>query len=161
NRWETFAGDVDFGPAAAFDGNVAPSFLELRARWFDHWLKGADNGADREPRVLMFVMGGGTGRKNADGRLDHGGRWRAETEWPVPGTRITPFYFGANGALSATKPVARSQFRDYVFDPSHPVPTLGGTVISRPPAILAGAYDQTESAQFFGCSAPYGPLSER
>lgn len=161
NRWETFAGDVDFGASAAFDGNVAPTFLALREQWFERWVKRVDNGADREPRVLIFVMGGGSGRKNVEGRLDHGGRWRAEADWPIPGTRTTPFYLDGLGALSTAKPSARSQFRDYSFDPAHPVPTLGGTVISRPPAIFAGAYDQIESAEFFGCSAPYRPLSER
>jgi len=161
NRWETFSGDADFGPAASFAGNVAPTFLDLRLRWFDRWLKDADNGADAEPRVLLFVMGGGSGRKNAQGRIDHGGSWRAETGWPVPGTQVTPFFFDGNGTLSTQKPASPTQYRDYVFDPRDPVPTLGGTVISRPPAILAGAYDQTESPQFFGCKPPYRPLSQR
>ena len=36
-----------------------------------------------EPPVQIFVMGGGTGRKTALGKLDHGGRWRDEQEWPL------------------------------------------------------------------------------
>ena len=30
---------------------------ELTFRWFDHWLKGVDNGVEREPAVQYFVMG--------------------------------------------------------------------------------------------------------
>ncbi|MBI3918771.1 MAG: hypothetical protein HY322_17405 [Betaproteobacteria bacterium] len=42
----------------------------LRQRWFDHWMKGIANGVDREPAVRLFLMGGGSERRNADGRLD-------------------------------------------------------------------------------------------
>ena len=67
DRCLSFAGDVDFGPSATLEGNLAPSFLELRLRWFDRWLKGKTNGADSDPRVRYFRMGGGTGRKNTGG----------------------------------------------------------------------------------------------
>ena len=30
-------------------------------------------------------MGGGSGRRTAEGRLDHGGAWRSQAEWPAPG----------------------------------------------------------------------------
>ena len=58
----SYSGDVEFGPDAALD-----RFDELHQHWFDRWLKGNDNGVDREPPVRIFVMGGGDGRKNADG----------------------------------------------------------------------------------------------
>src|SRR5437762_316842 len=44
-----YAGDVDFGPAAAVDGNLAEDFFALRRRRFARWVKGLDNGVDREP----------------------------------------------------------------------------------------------------------------
>ena len=62
-----FAGDVDFGPHAPIGGNVAASWLEFRRRWFDRWLKGAADNATGEPRVRLFLMGGGSGNKNARG----------------------------------------------------------------------------------------------
>ncbi|MEA2868832.1 MAG: uncharacterized protein QOE39_3547, partial [Bradyrhizobium sp.] len=68
NREQTFAGDADFGAAAAFEGHVAPSYLEMRLRWFNRFLKGERNGVDAEPIVRLFVMGGGSGRRNAQGR---------------------------------------------------------------------------------------------
>src|SRR5262249_43768128 len=62
-----FAGEVEFPPEAALN------FNEWRLRWFDRWLKGAENGVEREGPVRLFVMGGGDGRKSKDGRLRHGG----------------------------------------------------------------------------------------
>src|SRR5207302_2368876 len=74
DRSLSYAGDVDFGPTAPVDGNLAGDFFELRRRWFDRWVKGAANGVEAEPTVRVFVMGGGSGQRNAAGRLDHGGR---------------------------------------------------------------------------------------
>ncbi|MEP6939020.1 MAG: CocE/NonD family hydrolase [Rudaea sp.] len=161
DRQLTYAGDVDFGPAATIDGNVATDFLSLRLRWFDRWLKNKGNGVDAEPAVRLFVMGGGSGRKNALGRLEHGGRWRAEKDWPIPDARATPYYFHRDATLSTRKPAEASAYREYDYDPRHPVPTIGGTVTSGKPVMVGGAFDQREAAQFFGSRAPYRELSER
>ena len=89
------AGDVDFGrEAAIYDMN------ELRLHWYDYWLKGEETGAGHTKPVQIFVMGGGSGTRNSDGRLDHGGQWRAEDEWPLARTQFTPFYLHADGGLS-------------------------------------------------------------
>ena len=71
-------------------------------------------------------MGGGTGRKTADGKLDHGGRWRVEPEWPL--TRAIPatYYFHSDGSLRSDVPVVSDAARQFTYDPSHPVPTIGG-----------------------------------
>src|SRR5882757_1173238 len=99
-----YAGDVDFGPAAAADGNLAEDFFDLRRRWFDRWVKDLDNGIDREPAVRVFVMGGGSGRKTSAGRLDHGGAWRDGADWPFPGTQWTRFYLQPDRSLGTTVP---------------------------------------------------------
>lgn len=161
DRQLTYVGDVDFGPNATIDGNVAPDFLTLRARWFDRYLKGERNGVDDEPKVRLFIMGGGTGRKNAAGRLDHGGKWRSERDWPIPDTQWTPYYGTRDGFLTTTKPNATDSWREYRFDPAHPVPTIGGTVTSGAPVMVGGAFDQREEERFFGSTAPYRPLAER
>lgn len=44
HRCETYAGDVGFGPRATLDGNLAPSYLEFRRRWFDRALGREDEG---------------------------------------------------------------------------------------------------------------------
>jgi hypothetical protein len=46
----TTAGAIDFGPNNAYDAT------ELTIRFYDRWLKGIDNGIDREPAVRLFVM---------------------------------------------------------------------------------------------------------
>jgi putative CocE/NonD family hydrolase len=161
NNHETFAGDVDFGPAALLSGNVAADLLTLRMRWFDRWLKGEKNAIDSEPAVRIFVMGGGTGRKNAAGRMDHGGQWRSEKQWPLPGTVPASFHLHGDGTLSTTAPSAGSPPRVYDYDPRHPVPTIGGTVTSGQPVMIGGAFDQRENPAFFGSRAPYGPLASR
>ena len=161
DRQLTYAGSVDFGPAATLDGNLAGDFLTLRLRWFDRWLKGADNGVGGEPAVRLFVMGGGSGRKNSAGRLDHGGRWRAEKDWPLPDTRWTAYYLGADRALSPSGPPRRAAVLSYQYDPHNPVPTIGGCITSGRPLMVGGAFDQREAPEFFGCKAPYRALAER
>ncbi len=161
DRQLTYAGDVDFGPAATIDGNVAPDFLTLRARWFDRFVKGERNGVDGEPRVRLFVMGGGSGRKNSAGRMDHGGRWRSERDWPLPDTKWTPYYLQSDGGLTTATPTAESAERGYRFDPKRPVPSIGGTITSGRPVMEGGAYDQREGPRFFGSVEPYRALAER
>jgi len=161
DRQLTYAGDVDFGPEATLDGHLAPDFLTLRLRWFDRWLRGIDNGVAAEPTVRIFVMGGGSGRRNAEGRLEHGGRWRAERDWPLPGTQARPYYLQRGGQLSVEPPPAAAAFREYRYDPHDPVPTIGGSVTSGRPVMVGGAFDQRESAAVFGARAPYRALAQR
>ncbi len=161
DRTLTYAGDVDFGPAATLDGNLAPDFLALRLRWFDCWLKGIDNGVAAEPAVRIFIMGGGSGRRNAAGRMDHGGRWRAEKDWPLPDLRPTEYYLHADGRLAPQMPAAIDSHVSYDFDPERPVPSVGGTITSGEPVMRGGAYDQREGPRFFGSREPYLPLAAR
>ena len=161
DRSLTYAGDVDFGPNATLDGQLATDYWELRVRWFDHWLRGVDNGVDREPTVHYFVMGGGTGRRNEAGRMDHGGRWKTADDWPVPGTVDTPYYLGADGSLGTAAPVTDDASLVYRYDPRDPVPSIGGTITSGAPIMEGGAYDQREREDFFGSTEPYRPLAER
>jgi putative CocE/NonD family hydrolase len=161
DRSLTYAGDVDFGPAATVDGNLAPDYLALRLRWFDRWLKGIDNGVGSEPAVRIFVMGGGSGRRNAAGRMQHGGRWRSEADWPPPRLEQTPYYLHAGGLLSRQPPSVEDERISYDFDPSRPVPSIGGTITSGEPVMRGGAYDQREGPRFFGSREPYLPLAAR
>jgi len=156
-----YAGEVDFGPAAAVDGNLAEDFFALRRRWFDRWVKGLDNGVDREPAVRVFVMGGGAGRKTAAGRLDHGGFWREATDWPLPGTQSTRFHLQADRSLSEALPEESAAPLALTADPHDPVPTIGGAISSGEPVMRAGAYDQRTGPNVFGARPSYGPLAER
>jgi hypothetical protein len=161
DRNSTFAGDVSFGSGAPLGGNVAPSWLEFRRRWFDRWLKGIDNGVDKDPEVRIFLMGGGSGRKTAEGRLDHGGRWISASKWPLPDARPIRLHLHGNGRLSADRPAAGAAPLVYDFDPSNPVPTIGGALTSGQPIFEGGGFDQREAERFFGCKRPGLPLSAR
>jgi putative CocE/NonD family hydrolase len=111
--------------------------------------------------VRIFVMGGGSGRRNAAGRIEHGGRWRSETDWPPPGVEQTPYYLHSGGLLSPQPPTVEDEQIAYDFDPSRPVPSIGGTITSGEPVMRGGAYDQREGPRFFGSREPYLPLAAR
>ena len=131
-----YAGEVEFPPEAALD------FSEWRLAWFDRWVKGIDNGAERTPSARVFVMGGGDGRKSKDGRLRHGGRWRDEQTFPPARTLFTPYYLHTDGRLSPRAPASGTPPTTFRFDPSDPVPTLGGNLSSTGGLLEAGGWDQ-------------------
>jgi putative CocE/NonD family hydrolase len=140
---------------------LAPDYLSLRLRWFDAWLKGEPNGVAADAPVRLFVMGGGSGRRNAEGRLDHGGRWRAERDWPPPYTRSIAYHLHGDGTLSPGPQAPGAAPLTWRFDPDHPVPSIGGTITSGKPVMVGGAFDQVEGPRFFGSREPYRPLAAR
>ena len=124
------AGELNFGPSAKGDTD------DDELRWYDHVLRGADNGAEREKPVKIFVMG-----KNA---------WREEDDWPLARARSTRYYLhsagGANtrtgdGTLS-TKPPASERADQYTYDPANPTPTRGGGLCCDNDHLPSGAFDQ-------------------
>ncbi len=148
------AGEVEFSKEAALN------FNEWRLAWFDHWLKGLDNKAEKSTPVRLYIMGGGDGRKSAQGRMQHGGAWRDEQEFPLARTKYTPYYLHKSGKLSAEKPVETSASTTYRFEPTNPVPTLGGNISSNAGLMDNGAYDQRCRDGVLGCSDNL-PLSVR
>lgn len=157
-RSVSHAGDVDFGPHAPLDGNLAENFVALRRDWFDRCLKGEGSDPLVAP-VHLFVMGGGSGRRTAAGRLDHGGRWRVERDWPLPATQSVTCYLHADGRMSETP--ADTGLWSFAADPDDPVPTIGGAVTSGAPVMTAGGYDQRETADLFGARCSGRALSDR
>jgi len=101
------------------------------SRWFDHYLRGKDNGVEKEPAVAYYVMGD-TSTTGAPGN-----EWRFANDWPVPATD-TSFYFQRDGKLSTAKPTTESTSVTYTFDPADPCPTLGGGNLTIP----RGAFNQ-------------------
>jgi len=175
----TFTLDVDFGESSRW--GVA-HYFERQLAFFDRWLKEADADPADEPPVRIFVMGGGSGRKTAEGKLDHGGRWRGEEEWPL--ARAVPTtYWLAGDRLSATE--AAGPARSFVYDPEEPVPTIGGLYCAvgefpregegmepmwmrllNPALILRnimtpGPADQKEGEEFFTSRVPGRRLRDR
>jgi putative CocE/NonD family hydrolase len=151
----TYAGDVDFGRDAAisdFDTN-------FHLQWFDYRLKGLHTAMSEQAPVKYFLMGTGDGHKDSAGRLYHGGEWRESKEWPPTDARAAIFYLHADGSLRAQAPASLEQSSTALqFDPTHPVPTIGGGVSRR---LKDGAYDQRERPDMPGSRPPYLPLSSR
>lgn len=157
-RCDTFAGDVDFGPEAALSNGLDVSYQEFRLRWFDNAL---GRSADAMPPVQYFLMGGGTGRRNSEGRVDHGGAWRSDHTWPPASARPTTYVLGADRSLGATGSASIPGSISYDFDPKDPVPTIGGQVTSLEPIIFGGAFDQTPDERVYGARPPFLPLDSR
>jgi putative CocE/NonD family hydrolase len=103
-------GVVDFGPEAVMNPD------SVSVRWFDHWLKGENNGVENDPAVRVFVMGAN--------------RWRSAADWPIPGTRFTEFYLHSTGdarlsrggGTLSTEPPGAEPVDQYSYDPADPTP---------------------------------------
>ncbi|HEV3137842.1 MAG TPA: CocE/NonD family hydrolase [Pirellulales bacterium] len=110
---------------------------DLSFRWFDHWLKGVDNGVERVPVVQYYVMG------DTFDSAAPGNAWRTADHWP-PKSDITPYYLHAGHKLSPDAPQANASAAEaadsFVYDPKNPVPTVGGNNLMLP----LGPMDQRE-----------------
>jgi hypothetical protein len=124
-------GDVDFGPAAAqWNEN------DVTLSWYEFLFKGMPNDFAKEKPVKIFVMG-----KN---------EWREEDDWPLARAQTNKYFLhsagNANslhgtGNLSATAP--HSEAADhFVYDPSNPVPTVGGPLCCDGEHLVPGPRDQ-------------------
>ena len=89
------------GPASASASWAMPAcrYWDLYFRWFDHWLKGIDNGVTAMPPLRLYVMG-----------RNH---WRDEQEWPLARTRFIEYYLHSGGR-------ANSRFGDGTLSPVAP-----------------------------------------
>jgi hypothetical protein len=56
-------------------------FLQLAVRWWDRWLKGIDNGADRDPAMRAYILHSQPPDASARHRAGH---WVVEQDWPGP-----------------------------------------------------------------------------
>jgi uncharacterized protein len=127
----TKMGQVEFGPEAGLD------LQDLQLKWFDYWLKGEQNGMEKEAQVKLFMMG-----EN---------RWREFDSWPPQGAETQEFYFhsrkGANslagdGSLDTKLPQKKERVDAYRYDPADPTPTTGGNACCRENIVPQGPYDQ-------------------
>jgi hypothetical protein len=134
------SGETDFGPEAAQD-----IYHRLPLRFFDTYLKGLETGLEGEDPVRIFVMGGGDGRRNPEGFISHGGKWRSEANWPIPKARSTEYFLHGDGGLSTGPPSASNssaEWTTFLYDPNNPVPTIGGSISAANVLMTPGGYDQ-------------------
>ncbi len=88
-------------------------------RWFEHYLKGIDNGVTKEPTIRYYVMGA------VDEPDTPGNEWRTAADWPIP-TTPTAYYPHADGTLTQTASQLKDATVTWLADPLHPasVPTI-------------------------------------
>jgi len=114
---ETSVGDRTVGDGC-FD------YVTLVTRWFDRWLKD-DLSAPELPAVQYYVL--------------NSGEWKAADAWPPPGGRPMRLYLssgghansaGGDGTLVARESARGEVADEFIDDPMHPVPSLGGSCCS-------------------------------
>ncbi len=123
-------GSVDFGPAAELDED------EVALKWYDYLFKNEVNEFSSAKRVKLFVLGAN--------------QWREEEDWPLPRARAVNYYLHSggrantekgNGSLS-TSPPGAERADSFSYDPSNPVPTVGGPLCCDWTHLKPGPIDQ-------------------
>ena len=127
-------GDVDFGPAAEeLDEN------DITLDWYEYLFQGVQNQFAKSKPVRIFVMGTNT--------------WRDEDDWPLARAQATRYFLHSagkanslrgDGALSTAVPKTETSDH-YVYDPSNPVPTIGGPLCCDSTHLEPGARDQRQA----------------
>ena len=159
------SGDFYFGTEAATNYN------DLKLAWFDHHLKRLNTEVVDWSPVRIFTMGTGDGSRTIlgapgiateyPGRINHGGYWRSESDWPLPETSYVAYYLQGDGSLSTgALDGGGPPTSTYTFDPMNPVPTIGGGISASETIMRPGAFDQRERPDFFGCQGTL-PLNLR
>jgi predicted acyl esterase len=114
--------DLKFGDLHVGDvryNGMDYGFSRLFLDWFDHWLKGVDNGVTEMDPVQLYVMGKG---------------WISGDEWPLKSTQFTRYFLDSDGraghrqdsgSLSTSAAIGPAP-DNFTYDPGVPVPTRGG-----------------------------------
>jgi hypothetical protein len=127
---DTVVGERDMGDARL-------PYLDIMYSFFDLTLKGKNSDTmDSMPRVRYYTMGNN--------------KWNTSDTWPPRGAQPMTFYLASGGAANTlhgdgaltAKPGAIDKPDSFTYDPTNPVPTLGGYRVGSDPAGLGGSFDQ-------------------
>jgi putative CocE/NonD family hydrolase len=123
-------GQLVFGLRARRFGVPAHSGRDvfgLQLDWFRRHLAPGATSPDISSPVRIFVMG-----RNA---------WRDEKAWPLERAITERYFLHSDGSLGLDGPHLDDAITNFVYDPTNPVPTLGGTTVMSP-EFPAGPFDQ-------------------
>ncbi len=118
-------------------GDAHLDYDALTYGWFDHFLKGEDNGVlAKTPKVRYFTMG-----------LN---KWQTSETWPPTGAQPMTLFLTSSGKANSlygdgvlTAASTDSDRPDhFTYDPMNPVPSYGGNVCCTGNAVQGGAWDQ-------------------
>ena len=110
----TIVGERDLGDARL-------DYDALTYGWFDHFLKGEDNGLlAKTPKVRYYTMGSN--------------KWHSSDTWPPEGAKPLTYFFASAGHSNSLygdgvllpSPEQGDNADKFVYDPMNPVPTPGG-----------------------------------
>jgi putative CocE/NonD family hydrolase len=122
-------------------GDARFEYNRLVYDWFDHWLKGEDNGVlGKTPKVQYYTMG-----------LN---KWQSSDTWPPAGAETVTWYltsqghanslFG-DGGLSLETPGSEDKPDGITYDPRYPVPMHGGGFCCLGSEYHSGSFDQRQT----------------
>ncbi|REJ79223.1 MAG: CocE/NonD family hydrolase [Acidobacteria bacterium] len=120
-------------------GDARLEYDEMTYGWFDHFLKGEDNGIlEKMPKVRYFTMGMN--------------KWQSSETWPPSGAEPMTFYLASGGRANSlngdgtltSQPPGSDSPDTFRYDPMNPVPSYGGNVCCTGNAVRGGALDQRE-----------------
>jgi len=145
----TLVGDRDLGDARL-------DYDALTYGWFDHFLKGEDNGIlKKTPKVQYYTMGSN--------------KWQHSEVWPPANAKPVTLYLTSGGHANtlngdgalAEKPELKDAADKFTYDPMNPVPTHGGGFCCMGAEYHAGALDQrSEEARGDVLVYSTGPLKD-
>jgi putative CocE/NonD family hydrolase len=100
------------------DNAIREDLNYVYVRWFDHWLKGVDNGVEEGPKAQFYTMG-----EN---------EWKTAESWPPKNIKKEKWYFHSkgkavhpeDGGWVGPKQPGRERPDHYVYDPANPTPFL-------------------------------------
>jgi len=126
----TIVGERDLGDARL-------DYDALTYGWFDHFLKGEDNGSlAKTPKVRYYTMGIN--------------KWQSSDTWPPEGAKPVTYYLASGGHANSlngdgallSAPESKDSADKFAYDPMNPVPTHGGGFCCMGTDLKAGAFDQ-------------------
>jgi putative CocE/NonD family hydrolase len=98
-------------------------YVTLITRWFDRWLKD-ERSAPELPPVQYYVL--------------NSNHWQTASAWPPPGGHSVKLFLSSGGHANSAagdgrlraQPTSGAAADEFVDDPVHPVPSLGGSCCS-------------------------------
>ncbi len=126
----TIVGERDLGDARL-------DYDALTYGWFDHFLKGEDNGSlAKTPKVRYYTMGIN--------------KWQSSDTWPPEDAKPVTYYLASGGHANSlngdgallSAPESKDSADKFAYDPMNPVPTHGGGFCCMGTDLKAGAFDQ-------------------
>jgi len=129
----TMVGERDMGDARL-------DYDALTYAWFDHFLKGDDNGVlAKTPKVQYYTMGSN--------------KWQSSDIWPPAGVMPVKYYLASGGHANSlngdgalvTAPEPKDAADKFTYDPMNPVTTHGGGFCCMGADLKPGAIDQRSS----------------